>query len=612
LVPTKIPPTPDPIEVAAMAAVEHQPESKPSLAMIIERFRALAHRRVDERFQQRLDELTQKLSSGQLSLVVLGQFKRGKSSLINALLGAEVLPTAVIPLTSIVTIVRYGPEPSATVQYVDGTETEIDVATIAEFITERANPNNVKRVAQVEVSFPSPFLHKGVRLVDTPGVGSVFVNNTIATYDYLPEADAAIFLVASDQPVGQAEVDFLQAARSYAAKVFFVLNKIDYLNEEELEESKAFTRRTLSDAIGSDVTVHPVSARTALIGKLASDRKLHDRSRLPELEAALNGFLSFEKQATLHAIIASRLRSLVSEARYSIELEMAALRMPIELLTERATVFTRTIDQIVQEQSDTQYLLSGEIRELVSAVESDLAPFVEQQIEPLRRRMAESFARNKHLGRGKLVNAMNEERSLAVQEIFSAWRKREEDRLGANFARITERFANRANGYTAEIERAAGDLFDVQVCPVIEIEPLTAESGHYYYTENPFSLQLSALPLLLPGPLGKAYIKKEFVNGCAEELYRNAGRLRSDFQERLEKSAESFRTGFVEGVRSSAGALEDALHRAAEEKKRGGVALESSIPGLKADLDELHHLSSLIDSVHTEQSPVADTDDRRG
>ena len=122
MVPTKIPPTPDPIEVAAMAAVEHQPESKPSLAMIIERFRALAHRRVEERFQQRLDELTQKLSSGQLSLVVLGQFKRGKSSLINALLGAEVLPTAVIPLTSIVTIVRYGPEPSATVQYVDGTD----------------------------------------------------------------------------------------------------------------------------------------------------------------------------------------------------------------------------------------------------------------------------------------------------------------------------------------------------------------------------------------------------------------------------------------------------------------------------------------------------------
>jgi GTPase SAR1 family protein len=595
-----------------MAAVEHQPDSKPSLALIIERFRALAHHRADEGLQGRVDELTRKLSSGQLSLVVLGQFKRGKSTLINALLGAELLPTAVIPLTSIVTIIRYGPEPSATVRDVDGTETEIDVATIAEFITERANPNNVKRVAQVEVSFPSAFLRKGVRLVDTPGVGSVFANNTVATYDYLPEADAALFLLASDQPVGQAEVDFLQRARRYAAKLFFVLNKIDYLNEDELEESKAFTGRTLSDAIGSHVTVHPVSARTALIGKLASDLDLHDRSRLPELEAALNGFLSFEKQATLHAIIASRLRSLVSEARYSIELEMAALRMPIALLTERAAVFTRTIDQIVQEQSDTQYLLSGEIRELISAVESDLALFVEQQIEPLRRRMAESFARNKHLGRSKLVDAMNEERSLAVEEIFSAWRKREEDRLGASFARITERFANRANRYTTEIQRAAGDLFDVQVCPVIEIEPLTAESGHYYYTENPFSLQLSALPLLLPGPLAKAHVKKEFVNGCAEELYRNAGRLRSDFQERLEKSAESFRTGFVEKVRSTAAALEDALHRAAEEKKRGGVALESSIPGLDADLDELRYLSSLIDSLQHEQSPLAERYDRRG
>src|SRR5438309_7530961 len=97
--------------------------------------------------------LVDKLETEQFNLVVLGQFKRGKSTLINALLGADLLPTAVVPLTSIVTIIQHGPQPRALVRFLDGRTLEGDVADLALYITERDNPANTRGVAQVEVAF---------------------------------------------------------------------------------------------------------------------------------------------------------------------------------------------------------------------------------------------------------------------------------------------------------------------------------------------------------------------------------------------------------------------------------------------------------------------------
>jgi len=190
---------------------------------------------------------------------------RGKSTLINALLGAELLPTAVVPLTSVVTILGFGPAPAATVEFTDGRETTIEPAHLADFITERGNPNNEKGVAQVYVSFPADLLRDGVRLIDTPGVGSVYKSNTEITYLFLPQADAAIFLISADQPISQDELDFLHEARRYAAKFLFVQNKIDYLNEAERRESLEFSREIISKSIGlANVEIYQLSAKQAL------------------------------------------------------------------------------------------------------------------------------------------------------------------------------------------------------------------------------------------------------------------------------------------------------------------------------------------------------------
>ncbi len=179
-------------------------------------------------------ELREKIDNNVFNLVVLGQFKRGKTSLINALLGAEILPTAVVPLTSIATVLKYGETLNIKVYFNDGRVTEIEPGSLHKYVTEKGNPRNEKDVQEVIITYPSPYLKDGVRLIDTPGVGSVYEHNTDVAYQYLPKSDAALFLLSVDQPLSKAELDFLKDVREYSNRIFFLLSKADYFSESDL------------------------------------------------------------------------------------------------------------------------------------------------------------------------------------------------------------------------------------------------------------------------------------------------------------------------------------------------------------------------------------------
>jgi len=151
--------------------------------------------------RDKLRSLQTKLTSGQLHLAVLGQMKRGKSSFINAILGGEILPAGVLPVTAVITEIRYGPAPDATIIYSTGGMRErVDLSTLADYITEAGNPGNKKQVASVEIAYPSTFLENGIVLIDTPGIGSAHIHNTQTTEKYLEQVDAGV-VVFSMKPV---------------------------------------------------------------------------------------------------------------------------------------------------------------------------------------------------------------------------------------------------------------------------------------------------------------------------------------------------------------------------------------------------------------------------
>jgi hypothetical protein len=365
--------------------------------------------------------------------------------------------------------------------------------------------------------------------------------------------------------------------------LFFVLNKIDLLSAPELKETLEFSTQVMATSLGSEVVLHPLSARAAFQARLRRDHTQLEASRLPAFEHVLAAFLMRAKGTTLLSTTRTRAHQLVTEALDALDLESAALRLPAEVLAQRLAAFRAKADEIRQEHRDTAYVLQGEITALTARVEADLRPFVEDHGPRLTRRIDAAFEAYQHRRTGEIIKALNAEMAQAVADIFTPWRQEEEASMRASFERITARFAARANRIIDELQRLTADLFDVRLTPLIEVEPFTMESSHSYYTDTLFSLQLSTLPLLLPAPLARRHIRRQFLGACREELDRNAGRLRADFQERLAQSARAFSAAFAAKVQGTLDSLIQILQRADEAKRRSDTELVTRQEKLEAD-----------------------------
>jgi GTP-binding protein EngB required for normal cell division len=196
-----------------------------------------------------------------LDVAVLGQFKSGKSSLLNAVLGEAVFPVGAVPVTAVVTRAAAGSERLLRVTYQDGSVEEVAPARLAEFVTEAGNPGNRRRVAIADVFTPAMRDWPGLRLVDTPGLGSVFVHNTEATRAWIPNVAVALVTVSAERPLSDEDRRLVAEARLTAPRVVVVLNKVDLLTEADRGEVTAFLDRALRESFGAAVAVLPFSSR---------------------------------------------------------------------------------------------------------------------------------------------------------------------------------------------------------------------------------------------------------------------------------------------------------------------------------------------------------------
>lgn len=258
--------------------------------------------------ERQCEELVVKLAEDRFTLAVLGQFKRGKSSLMNAIIGRDLLPTGVLPLTSAITVLKYGPDERLVVRRENSIfPGEQPISALADYITEKGNPSNRKKVKHVFVELPVPFLRSGIEFVDTPGVGSAITANTQTAYGFLPECDAVLFVTGADMPMTSLELAFLQDIREHVDKIFFVVNKIDLVTEDERNEVLEFVTEAIRSQTGLNaVKIFPVSARLGLAARMSGDADLYGQSGLKALEEALASFLSEEKSVVFLGAIARR------------------------------------------------------------------------------------------------------------------------------------------------------------------------------------------------------------------------------------------------------------------------------------------------------------------
>ncbi len=193
----------------------------------------------------RIRESRETLLDQRFTLLVLGEFKRGKSTLVNCLVGREVLPVGAAPTTAVITRITYGEEPAARLIMTDGVERPVELGRLAQEITlaqtdEGANQRRYAGIARAEVTIPAAICRDGVDIVDSPGLGE-HSTRTEVTYEALPAADAVIF-VADAAQLGSEDEGFVRERLLGADinHVFFVINKWDRVfNEAEDPEAEA-------------------------------------------------------------------------------------------------------------------------------------------------------------------------------------------------------------------------------------------------------------------------------------------------------------------------------------------------------------------------------------
>jgi GTP-binding protein EngB required for normal cell division len=265
---------------------------------------------------ERCQALVVQLAEDRFNLAVVGQFKRGKSTLMNAVLGRDLLPTGLLPLTSAITTLCYGSAERVLLRRQGWTwEQEVPLAQLADWITERGNPGNEKGLLEARVELPLPFLRRGLHFIDTPGIGSARHENTATTYAFLPQMDAVIFVTSVEAPLSEAEERFLADIRGQVRQLFVVVNKMDMLGSTDREEVLAYIQARVEQSVGTGhARLFPLSARDGLTARLNHDDAAFQRSKLAPFEQALTVFLAEEQGRTFLVSVLDRALRLFDEA----------------------------------------------------------------------------------------------------------------------------------------------------------------------------------------------------------------------------------------------------------------------------------------------------------
>jgi GTP-binding protein EngB required for normal cell division len=303
-------------------------------------------------------ELAERVSEGRFNVACVGQFKRGKSALLNALVGYEVVPTGFIPVTAVPTVIRFGDEPHARVRMRDGKWRDIAMSELKEYVTEELNPENKKAVDGAEVFVPSPLLSSGMCFVDTPGLGSVFTGNTATTQAFIPHIDAALVVVGADPPIAGEELALVESIGTQVRDLILVINKADRTSDPERAAAAKFTREILEKRLHRPMgEVFEVSAAERMEGR----GPLRDWERLL---ASLHCLFEDSGRNLVRAAGDRGLQRLSEQLLAIISEDRDALLRPIEESERRIELMKETINEAERSMRELNYLFMAELHRI--------------------------------------------------------------------------------------------------------------------------------------------------------------------------------------------------------------------------------------------------------
>jgi GTP-binding protein EngB required for normal cell division len=519
--------------------------------------------------------VTERVSEGRFYVACIGQFKRGKSSVLNALVGDNVLPTGVVPVTAVPTILRYGRSAAARVRFEVGEWTDIPIAAVDEYVSEEKNPENTKHVAALEIFVPSPLLVTGMCFVDTPGLGSVFTGNTATTKAFIPHIDAALVVIGADPPLAGEELLLVEAVARHVQDLIIVLNKADRTTDEERSAAIAFARRQLEKRIQ-----HPVEPFL----EISAAEQLEHRGTGRDWEslvASLNLLIEGSGRRLIQVACKRGLERISEQLLVIISEEREALQRPAEESQTRIAVMKQTIGDAERSMRELGYLFMAEQQHISDKFVDRHKTFLARVIPQAHKEFDASLQSiSGWLGPSYRRRTFHEAQELARRHVMP-WLKPEQEEAETEYRRVALRFVEMANEFLKKLANAG--------IPELARMPhaLDPERGFRVRSEFTFyeyrDVAQPASPLrwlgeLALGLVGARWIIRDDAHEFLTRLLEtNTTRVQSDVLNRVQESRGKLETEIRKLLHEVRRIAEQALVRARKVKEDGEPAVQAEL-----------------------------------
>lgn len=396
------------------------------------------------------------LRQGQMSVVVLGEFNHGKSTVINALLGEEILPVGITPTTSVITHLVYADEPDVTIQPSGGKDAyEIDYDELTQVITEEEEWEE-EEPEYVEIGYPNELLKDQLVLVDTPGVNDISRQKVEITYGYVPRADVILYVLDATQILKKSEITFIEdrLLEANRDRIIFVLGKVDALDDDEAEEVEAYARERLESMIGP-VDLYAFSGQEAIDAQKRGDEP---PEAFATFRSELLDFLRTEKaEIILDSALGGGLR-IASLLEQNLAIEGQAYRLEKEELEERIASVRAKLKESRRLIADNLDLIDERIGGIAATAKHNLHVFRDEFLESLPRQIESAEARDIQLYL-----------SAWIQDQFKEWLETEGAEIAESLEELAEEVIEITNESIQEVvetfreEFGLADKLDLEV-----------------------------------------------------------------------------------------------------------------------------------------------------
>ncbi|MGC8926775.1 MAG: dynamin family protein [Myxococcota bacterium] len=526
-------------------------------------------------------EVVDRLMGGRFNIVFLGQFKRGKSTLINAFLGRDILPYGVVPVTAIVSVIRYGEVECCLVKMQDGTENEIGFDEIYLYATQKENPDNKKGVEYIEIRLRNDYLKRGLFLVDTPGISSISESNTMVTKGFLQNIDTAVIVLGVDPPISYDEFEVIREIKKRIKEIIFVINKVDKEPVEDIEAIRKFTTDILKKEFNlENPVIFCVSAKERFEGRNSYDWN----NFVHKIDEML-----LNKRAIISDSYKNAIDRLTNQLKDEIDRYIQVLKEPIEKSREKVVLlneFKKEADIFIRELG---YRFQSEQDRISQLIDLAQKKFLDEKKDDINNEFESAFDRLLNEQVNSNGSYYNEIHKIAEKYVNQCIERISGDVI-RYYSEFSRRYAEEINRLESKIKSILNSELSVDDSPNINMYERSEFYFHHFMRYTSSSPLKFLINIFLPKRHRIRVMKGELKEYLDWLIYANCSRYNGDINQRIIESRRRIEADFKRKIDELIGRVNNAVIYADRFAKEGESRIKGEIYKLlsyKSQIEEI-------------------------